>query len=320
MGGIAEAPVIEVQVTMSKSRAIAELTARMTSLNPKVGELRELNRAIDIQMRKAKIFGVPVDGTGQFRYLITADPRVVEDFPGVDVQGRARRFAEDALLTESDRQRMTRLRWRRLLPGAAGLGVATGILQVVALGKLADDLDRSMEHEHNENQWRYSAGVAALAGTLAETTGRWSESAAGAANRLARFVERHVGRALRLVGKTLGIGAGLVSALWDFRRGGKELSENNGWVGAMFIASGFASLAAVFAFSKMGAALLGAASTGVGIILVVAVLVIAVLIEVFKDNTLQDWMERCYFGNFAERDRYEDPDIEIRELDMALAG
>src|SRR5690606_17934125 len=111
-----------------------------------------------------------------------------------------------------------------------------------------------------ENQWRYSAGVAALAGTLAETTGRWSESAAGAANRLARFVERHVGRALRLVGKTLGIGAGLVSALWDFRRGGKELSENNGWVGAMFIASGFASLAAVFAFSKMGAALLGAAS------------------------------------------------------------
>ena len=55
-GVIAEAPVIEVQVTMSKSRAIAELTARMTSLNPKVGELRELNQAIDIQMRKAKIF------------------------------------------------------------------------------------------------------------------------------------------------------------------------------------------------------------------------------------------------------------------------
>lgn len=319
-GVIAKAPVIQVEVTMSKARAIAELTARMTSLNPKVGDLPELNRAIDIQMRKAGIFGVPVNETGQFRYLIMADPRVVEDFPGVDAQGRARRFAETALLTESDHHRMTRLRWRQLLPGTAALGIATGVLQVVALGKLAEDLDRSMAHEHNENQWRYGSGVAALAGTLAETTGRWSESAAGAANRSARFIERYVGRALRFVGKALGIGAGVVMAVWDVYRGVSEVQEGNGWVGIGFVVSGAASALAVVAFTKVGALLFGVAASGVGIILVVAVLVIAILIEVFKDNKLQDWLERCHFGKFAAKDRYDDPGVEIEQLNVALAG
>lgn len=320
LGVIAKAPVMQVEVTMSKSRAIAELTARMAALNPKVGGLPELNRAIDIQMRKAGILGVPVNGTGQFRYLIMADPRVVEDFPGVDAQGRARRFAETALLTESDRHRMTRLRWRQLLPGTAALGIATGILQVVALGKLAEDLDRSMAHEHNENRWRYGAGVAALAGTLAETTGRWSESAAGAANRSARFIERYVGRALRFVGKALGIGAGVVMAVWDVYRGVSEVQEGNGWVGIGFVVSGAASALAVVAFTKVGALLFGVAASGVGIILVVAVLVIAILIEVFKDNKLQDWLERCHFGKFAAKDRYDDPGVEIEQLNVALAG
>ena len=66
-----------------------------------------------------------------------------------------RRFAKEAILTEADRRTMTRLRWRRLLPTEAGLGLVTGILQCIALGKLADDLDNSMAHEKNENRWRH---------------------------------------------------------------------------------------------------------------------------------------------------------------------
>ncbi|MFQ3790052.1 toxin VasX [Halomonas sp. A29] len=47
------------------------------------------------------------------------------------------RFAEAVILTPADRQEMTRLRWRQLLPTEAGLGVVAGILQIIALGKLA---------------------------------------------------------------------------------------------------------------------------------------------------------------------------------------
>lgn len=318
---MAKAPVVMVDVVMSKSDAIAELTARMTALNPKLADLPSLNRAIDIQMRKARIYGTPVAGTGHHRYLLMADPKVIEDFPGVDATGRptGRRFAEQAILTEDDRTRLTRLRWQKLLPGAAGLGVVTGILQVVALGKLAKDVDQSMAHESNENSWRYRAGIAALAGTLAETTGKWSESAAAAGSRLARVIEQYVGKALRLIGKGIGIGAGVVMVVWDTSRGVQEIEEGNA-VGWLYFGSAVTSFGAVVAFSTLGPLLFGAAATGVGIVLVVLVIVIAVLIEVFKDNKMQDWLKRCYFGAFAPDDRYQDSELEMRELRIAAAG
>jgi len=322
LGAIAKAPVVMVDVVMSKSDAIAELTARMTAMNPKVGDLKSLNRAIDIQLRKAKIYGTPVAGTGRFRYLLMFDPQVVEDFPGVNVAGNptGRRFAESAILSEADRARLTKLRWNKLLPGAAGLGIVTGILQTVALGKLADDLDKSMAHEANENTWRYRSTVAALAGTLAETTGKWTESAVTAGNRLARFMERHVSKVLRIGGKALGIGVGVVMAVWDFWRGTEEIHEGNVGVGWLYVGSAVAGVGAMVAFSALGSLLFGAAATGVGIVLVVLVIVIAVLIEVFKDNKVQDWLERCYFGKFDKSDRYQDGDLEARELKIAVAG
>ncbi|MGH8074162.1 MAG: hypothetical protein ACREO4_08830 [Lysobacter sp.] len=266
-------------------------------------------------MRKAKIYGTPVSGTGRFRYLIMADPRVVGDLPGVDAAGKptGRRFAEHAILTEADRTRLTRLRWQKLLPGAAGLGIVTGILQVVALGKLAEDLDKSMAHEANENAWRYSTSIAALAGTLAETTGKWSESAATAGSRYAIRLERMLGRWLRIGGKALGIGAGVVIAVWDFWRGGQEVQEGNVLVGGLYIASGALGIGAMIAFGFLSA-------TGVGIVLVALVIVIAVLIEVFKDNKIQDWLERCYFGEFEQADRFQNPELEMSELKIAVAG
>ena len=62
----------------------------------------------------------------------------------------------------------------------------------------------------------------------------------------------------------------------------------------------------------------GAAATGVGIVLVVLVIVIAVLIEIFKDNKVQDWLRRCYFGKFETSERYQDPELELNELELAL--
>lgn len=318
LGLIAKAPVIAVDVTMSKADAIAELTARMVAVNPKVGELKDLNRAIELQMRKAKIYGAAVNARGRFRYLIIADPRVVEDFPGLNAQGGVRRFAENALLTEADHDRMTRLRWKKLLPGAAGLGIVTGCLQIVALTKLADDVDKSMAHEANENQWRFHTALAGLAGTLAETTGKWSKSAATVGSRYAIRLEQTIGRWLRIGGKALGIVAGVVMAIWDGVRGWQEIREGNG-VGWLYIGSAAGSLVATVMFTGWAATLLGiGVATGIGIILVVLVIVIAVLIEVFKDNKVQDWLERCYFG--IEDDRYQDLELELKELKIALEG
>ncbi|WP_284337935.1 T6SS effector BTH_I2691 family protein [Comamonas sp. NoAH] len=317
MGVIAKSPVVMVEAVMSKGDAIKELVSRMSAVNPKVSDLRSLNRAIEIEMRKARIYGVSVQGTGKFRYLIMADARVVQDFPGVDAQGNARRFAENAILTEADRKRLTQMRWKKLLPSSAGLGVVTGILQLVALSKLASDLDRSMAHEKNENQGRYLAGCAALAGTLADTIDKWSTSAAEAGSRAGRFIQKYCSRVLQYAAKALGFVAGAAMTIWDSYRGYQEFKEGNYAVAWLYAGSATVSLVAVLSFTKLGALIFGAAATGVGIILVVLAVLIAVLIEIFKDNKIQDWLERCYFGLF---DKYSDLNIEMQELDIALKG
>jgi len=87
------------------------------------------------------------------------------------------------------------------------------------------------------------------------------------------------------------------------------------------VAAGGMTLLAMAAFSGWAGSLLGAGlATGIGIVLVVLVIVIAVLIEIFKDNKLQDWLERCYFGNFDAAERYADHAAEARELAVALEG
>lgn len=322
LGVIAKAPVIMVDLTMSKADAIAELTARAVALNPKVAEMgvRDVNRAIDLQMRKAKIRGAEVNARGHYRYLVMLDPQVVGDFPGLTEHGTPRRFAENALLTADDHGELTRLRWKKLLPGAVGLGIVAACLQIVALIKLADEVERSMEHETNEKQWRFHASIAGLAGTLAETTGKWSEKAAAAGSRLAMQLEKTLGVFLRSAGKALGIGAGLVSAAWDGVRGWREIREGNG-VGWLYIGSAVGSLAAAVMFTGWAATLFGAGlATGIGIVLIVLVLLVAVLIEVFKDNKLQDWLERCYFGRLSDSAHYRSHELELKELEIALEG
>ncbi|WP_110642956.1 T6SS effector BTH_I2691 family protein [Salinicola sp. CPA57] len=319
MGVIARSPVILADVTMSKKAAIAELVSRMAAINPEIGNLEDLNRAIDIQMRKARIYGVPVEGTGRFRYLILANPKVIEDFPGLNAQGGARQLAESAVLTQADRRAMTQLRWRQLLPTEAGLGVVTGILQVMALFKLSDDLDSSMAYERGENRRRFWTGTAGLVGTVAETVGKWSESATKAGSRLGQAIERYVGRFIRFAGRGLGVGAAIVMAAWDVIRGWQEIQEGNALVGGLlFVSAGF-SVAAMGMFAGwFGATVFGLSATGVGIVLVALILTIAIVIEYFKDNKIQDWLERCYFGKFAPSERYAEPQQEVDELKLAL--
>lgn len=321
LGLVAKAPVALVENVPGRANSIAEMIAKMSAINGKVGTLNDLNRAIDIEMRKAQIYGTPQAGTGKFRYLLIADARVIADFPGDVSKGAARRFAEQAILTEADRSRLTELRWKKLMPTDARLGIVTSLFQLMAWRKMAEDLDTSMAHERSENTWRYVASVTAMSGTITETVGKWSESATSTGNRTAIMVERYVGKAIRIGGKVLGIGAGAVMAVWDGVRGGQEIKEGNVGVGVLYIASAGLSIVAMGALSGwFGATMLGVSSTGVGIVLVLLVIVIAVLIEVFKDNKIQDWLERCYFGRFDDSDRYKSADSEMKELEVALQG
>lgn len=325
MGVVAGTPVVSVRWQGTKADAIKELILRMQAVNPEVGNIDKfaLQNAIDIEMRRSNIYGSPL-GRGDFDYLIFTDRSVVEDFPSnmASAHNPARKLAEMSILTEEEIRKKTQLRWKNLAGSNIRIGLLTGIMQTVALGKLADDVDGSMIHERDENRWRRRAGLTALIGTSGELIESWSKNAVVAGGRYARAMPANISKAFGIVGRGLGMVAGAVMAFWDGRRAIQEYEEGNKGVAVLYWMSAIVGVGAMFAFSSIGGAsagtFMGLSATGIGILLVVVAIFIAVLIEFNKDDKLQDWLERSYFGKFEESERYGSFDKQMEELQVAL--
>lgn len=67
---------------------------------------------------------------------------------------------------------------------------------------------------------------------------------------------------------------------------------------------------------SMGDMTTEATFTGIGIFLALAILALAIWLEYYKDNKLQDWLERCWFGNL-EGYIYPDGPTEQAEFNLA---
>lgn len=323
IGVVAGTPVVRTRWQGYKADAIKDLILRMQAVNADVGRLDRfaLQAAIDLEMRRSRIYGNPM-GRGNFDYLLFADKRVVEDFPGNTSGARSpeKKFAELAILSEEEVQSKTRLRWKELATSNVRLGMLTGILQVVALGKMADDVDKSMIHERGENQWRFRAGVSALIGTTGEVLDSWIRNAAALGNRSARAVPAYFNKILGKGGAGLGFIAGGAMAFWDMRRGFQEYQEGNTNLAVLYWISAGASVGAMIALSSWGAIIFGSIATGIGIFLVMLIIFIAFYIEYKKDSKIQDWMERCYYGKFELKARYSSFEQQMDELQIALRG
>ncbi|HBI68416.1 MAG TPA: hypothetical protein DDZ22_05150 [Massilia sp.] len=64
---------------------------------------------------------------------------------------------------------------------------------------------------------------------------------------------------------------------------------------------------------------LGAAAIPIIGILVVLLIGIGILLEYIKDNPIQDWLERCPWGNLSEQ-RYPNMEIEQAQFQQAIKG
>ncbi len=158
-----------------------------------------------------------------------------------------------------------------------------------------------------EAKLRMVAGIGSLAGTTAETVGKALEN---------YFAQRpgglSVANRLVMVGRGASVAAGVVMAMLDTVKAYQEFSEGGYTTAALyFISAGLGFAVLYFA---------GASSTLPGIGWIAAVLLIgaAVLIELLKDNKLQDWLERCLWGNLGAEKRYIHLETEMRELQVAL--
>jgi amino acid transporter len=84
-----------------------------------------------------------------------------------------------------------------------------------------------------------------------------------------------------------------------------------------------AGLGLAVAVGSLGIASLAALTAWLPVLFVLLVVVI-VLIEVFKDNKIQDWLERTLWGTYRDEykkgDAYESSDFELKQFEAALQG
>jgi hypothetical protein len=105
-------------------------------------------------------------------------------------------------------------------------------------------------------------------------------------------------------------------AAMDFKKASQVSQEKQYGLAWAYRASGVLGISA--------ALLIGwgtyAGATGIGLVLVVLFFGVAYLIEIYKDNKVQDWLERCVFGIAPKADHYPNSKKEMAELKLAIPG
>ncbi len=311
---------VVVEVTGGKKAFRAALIKALVNASGEVVNENQMKRAVASQLKRLQVAGVPLEGTEKKRFLLMVDPQAAAGMPQGTAAQRAQ-WLSAAIRTPEQFENFRMSNWHARLsnPGAGGALLKGGIpfvtglvgacLQYNAMQKLGEDDTKAMKHEAQEATWRLRAGVMAFAGTLTELAGQGLEKMAVVLPRLARGLSV-AGRLLEVAGKAAGLAGALVMALLDVQKATEAYQERQPGLMWIYIGSALTGVAAALAI------LIG--WTGVGLILVGALIVITLLIEVFKDNKLQDWLERCVWGK-GPAPRYASSEEEMAELNKAFA-
>lgn len=312
-------PFFTVEIIGGKKQFRAALIRMLASNSGRVPNRHQMQRAVAAELRRLEASGVRLDGTQKKRFVLMVDPEQVDLPANASPQQRAHAMAS-RIITPEDVEALRYAHWQQkvrnplasatkgALPYAAALIMS--VLQYNVMQKLMEDDGKAMSHQQAEADMRMAAGVMAFGGGIAELTGMGLEKAAPLFARRARQIEL-LSTGAKFLGKGLGIAGGLVMAYWDLKASDAAETEGQYGLARMYTASAAlgvgAALALMFGW------------TGVGLILVGLLISVTVLIEFFKDNKVQDWLERCAWGK-GPGQRYPTVEVSMRELDLALQG
>lgn len=127
---------------------------------------------------------------------------------------------------------------------------------------------------------------------------------------------------LKIGGRVVGFGVGVVLGLWDISKGVSEDKKGDAGLANAYYLSGGSGIAVVGAMLGIAMGWLTLGPIG-WVFLVLGVLVwlsSTFYIEASKDNKRQEWLRRCYFGTAAEQDKYQDSKTHVEQYKLALAG
>jgi hypothetical protein len=322
MGISSNAHIVPIDVVGSKKAFREALVRQLIKSAGQKFNGNQLKKAVADELRRLEVEGVALEGQTKQRWLLAvneqAAKQLVADMPaGLSASQRAQRIAAAIVTPEALEQATSPSLLRTVFGMEARLGVLSAALQSISLSKAMEDETKAMAHETQETKWKLRAAWMGLAGTIVETTSVAVGKMPALTVRAAQGINAARGtllatKGLAVTGRAAGALAGFIVAVWDGVHTYEEASQRNWSMASLYFAS--AATGGVLAIGLAAGLITG----GVAIILLIVLVALAVLIELFKDNKIQDWLERTLWGTSS--DRYESMETEQKQLEAAVAG
>jgi len=316
-GLISGHPIVMCDLTGSRGQFRAHLVRQLITKSGQSLSSGQMRRAVNAELRRLQIHGVPLEGTTTKRWVVIADEEMIARMPsGLSPQKRAE-WLVGCLKRVEDLDDLNLERWRVVINGKVRSGVIAGILQAICLTKLYDDEKSSLLNNKSDAAGRVYAGLGTIAATTSEALGN---AVAGRATtlRLGQGLATAAANLMKIMGIAGGLAVGLYVAFLDYKTGNEEMQEGNKGVAVLYFAS--AVTGGILAFTMLASSIgwiAGASLFPIIGLLVLAVITIALLIEFLKDNPIQDWLERCPWGKLTSQ-RYPDLKTLQNQLDLAF--
>jgi hypothetical protein len=314
-----------VDITLKRDKFIQHLLQSVMQVDPKMKVTHgEMGRAVKAQLQLLQIEGLPLQGSSKRKWLVVLDKSSIKSMAA---QAGASGMSGDALaaqLARSIRQssELPKLKAEAFKAGVSGPtfnatgAVVIGLVQGYNLTKLVSDYRQGMAHEKSEALARLALGATALVGSIGEAAGLALERAQAAKLRNAPGLGvSRVPNVLRVGGRLLGLGAGLLMAVVDLMKGQEEAVKGDvGLARAYRVSAALGAGLGVALFLAGSIPLIGWLVVGVA---VVALIGVTIWIEKNKDNKMQEWLMRCHFG--TNTDKYETHGKQAEELELVFA-
>lgn len=209
-------------------------------------------------------------------------------------------------------ERLDMNKWKSFTNTNFKFSVIAALLQLVCLSKMATDRQKVLANQSKEESLRLFAALVAFGGTTVDIVGNM---AAGRSAFSMGVPLATVSNYWLIVGRGAGAAAGVAMALFDIYHAYVEIrTGGDGVVIGAYIASAVVgallTYVIFFGMAVMFIPILG--------LLVILLIGIGIWLESIKDNPIQDWLERCTWGNLI-RERYKDLATEQAELIKALS-
>lgn len=311
-------PIVICDIVGTKKQFRTHLIRQLLSASGEVIAESQMQHSVRAGLKQLEVEGKAIEGSTHKRWIVGADREKIKRMPAnLTPQQRANWLAQ-SIKTVEGLDELNLNRWRNIITHNMRVGVIAGLLQIASLTKLVADEEKSLENEKTDAIGRRWAGVATLAGTASEVFGNAVVQRAPAGMRFGQGLSFSLGKVAQIGGQTASILAGLAVAILDGYKAYQEHKEGaSGLVVVAYIGSAVAGAALSLALIKLVA--LGAAAIPIIGILVVLLIGIGILLEYIKDNPIQDWLERCPWGNLSEQ-RYPNMEIEQAQFQQAIKG